>query len=115
VTDHVRRTIDDERIQISVLTGVEPSLVSSLDTPGFAILQQTIRQVFPDAIVAPSLALGATDARHYVKLTNNVYRFLPLWVQREDVARYHGTNECVSVENYEQFIRFYIQLLRNSA
>jgi carboxypeptidase PM20D1 len=116
VIEHVRRTIHDERIKISILNGVgvEPSPVSNIDAPSFALLQRTIRQVFPEVVVAPSLVIAATDSRHYTKLTNNVYRFAPLWVRSEDRARFHGTNERISVENFEHCVRFYVQLIRNS-
>ena len=117
VIDHVRQTIDDQRIKVSILNdvGVEPSPVSTPNVPSFTLLQRTIRQIFPDAIAVPSLALGATDSRYYSKLTNNIYRFLPMWVQPEAVARFHGTNERISLKNYEEHIRFYYQLLYNSA
>ncbi len=112
VVEHVRRVVDDPRIQIAVEGNAsEPSPVSDVEHASFKQLQQTIRQVFPEAVVAPYLMLGATDARHYESLTRNVYRFLPLRQKSEDIARFHGTNERVSVENYARLVEFYAQLL----
>jgi len=33
----------------------------------------------------------------------------------EDIKRIHGINERISIENYAEIIRFYIQLLQNMA
>ncbi len=80
----------------------------------FEILQRTIRQVLPDAVVAPYLVVGSTDSRHYRGLTENVYCFLPLRLHQDDLARMHGTNERVSIEGHADGIRFYRQLILNS-
>jgi carboxypeptidase PM20D1 len=36
-------------------------------------------------------------------------------VADEDLHRIHGTNERISVDNYLDVIRFFIQQIRNSA
>ncbi len=117
VLEHVRRTIADERVQVEVLkttTVSEPSPVSGTDTPGYRVIERTIRELFPTVVVTPALVIGATDARHYTKLSPNVYRFLPAWLRPADLERIHGTNERISVENLAQFVKFYRQLIRNS-
>ena len=65
--------------------------------------------------MSPSLVLGATDTRHFTALSDNLFRFLPARLGREDLKRYHGVNERVGVENYGEFIRFYIRYLREAA
>jgi carboxypeptidase PM20D1 len=95
------------------MTRSEPSPESPADSSAFATLQRTIMEVFPGAIVTPSLVLGATDSRHYLGLGDNVYRFLPLRVTPGDLRRPHGTNERIAIDDYENVIRFYGQLIRN--
>lgn len=115
VVDHVRRAVDDPRIDVRELhPGREPSAESPIDVPAFTLLQRTIRQVFPGTIVAPYLTIAGTDSRHYAAVTPNVYRFAPLVGDPSDLARIHGTNERISIENYARAVQFYIQLLRNS-
>ncbi len=115
VLQHVRRAIDDPAIRLSIYpaTTAEPSPVSATDSPAFAMVQQTIRQVFPESVVAPSIVIGASDSRLYAGVSRDVYRFVPLVVASADLARIHGTNERISVENYERIVRFYVQLLEN--
>jgi len=109
--------VDDARVNI-VATGTslsEPSPVSSTDSEAFKKLHRTVQSTFPDAIVVPSLVLGATDSRHFIAISDNLFRFLPARLGPEDLSRYHGINERVSNENYTEFIRFYMRYLREAA
>ena len=117
VVAHVRATIDDADVSLRKVDTEpsEPSLVSDLGSASFAALRRTVRQVFPDAAVAPGLLIGRTDSRHYAPIADNGYRFLPMRLKREDLVRIHGANERISVENYAEIIRFYVQFLRNAA
>ena len=88
--------------------------MSDIAEPSFETLTTTIRQVFPETVVAPSLLIAATDSRHYAGLTESIYRFLPQRLGPGDLSRIHGIDERISIENYEEVIRFYAQLIRNS-
>ncbi len=117
VMDYVRARIDDERVVVSQPEGNfgdNPSEVSSTESFGFQVIQTTIKQLFTDAVVAPSLVIGATDSRHFSKVSANIYRFLPIQIPKEDTKRFHGIDERVSVENFKQAIRFYRQLIINA-
>jgi len=116
VLDHVRRTVDDPRVKVAKFGSFssEPSAVSNTDSPSFRLLEQTIRQVFPGTVVAPTLVIGGTDSRNYAKLTENTYRFGPVTITPPDLARVHGTNERISEENLAGAVKFYVLLIRNS-
>ncbi len=115
VIDHVRKAIDDPQLKITPLNVLsEPSPVSKVESPSFKLFHRTIRQIFRDVLVAPWLVVGASDSRHYAKLSDNIYRFVPMRMGPEDAPRIHGTDERISVEDYEQCVRFFIQLIRNS-
>jgi carboxypeptidase PM20D1 len=112
---HVKRTIDDDRIDVRVKGfASEPSLVSSTTDSVWSVLSRSLRQGYPDAVIAPYLVLGATDSRHFRDLTPNIYRFAALRADSSDVGRVHGTNERVSIAGYHEGIRFLSQLIRNS-
>jgi len=116
VLEHVRRVVRDPAVRVRVLgQAVEPSPVSSTDSPSWIALQRTIRQIFPDAVVAPYLVLGGTDARYLAPLSANVYRFLPVRLTSRDLARVHGIDERLATADYASAIRFYERLLRNAA
>ncbi len=113
VTEHVRRAIADDRVEIKQLDGWEASPVTATDAPGFVLVQQTIAQVFPEAIVAPGLVVGATDARHYASLSDATLRFVPVRANTADIARIHGIDERISVDNFAEIVRFYAALMQN--
>jgi carboxypeptidase PM20D1 len=116
VLAHVKRTIANPRLSIRLLDPAaarNASPVSSTSSEGFITIERTIRQVFPGTLVAPSLVLGATDARNYEGIADNVYRFLPYVIGPDDMSRIHGTDERISIESYRNCVRFYAQLLTN--
>jgi carboxypeptidase PM20D1 len=115
VIDHLRRVIDDPGITIAISPGSKPeaSPVSDTSSDGYRALVSATRQVFPDALVAPGLLVGSTDSPHYLNLTDNSFRFLPLRMTSDDVPRFHGTNERIAIDNYADIIRFYVRLLCN--
>jgi carboxypeptidase PM20D1 len=116
VLERVTEVVDDERITVKSLAGTlgsEPSPVSDPDAPSFTQVQRAIHSVFPEAIVAPYLMLGAADARHYTTICPNVYRFMPVRMTDETLKLLHGTNERISSSDYKQMIQFYTTLIRN--
>jgi len=116
VKDSVDQIINDVDVMVTQSGhSVEASPVSDQESPEFQALHRTIRQVFPDTVVAPSLVIGGTDSKHYEKIAENSFRFIPMRLEKEDLKRIHGKDERISIENYGEVIRFYVQLLRNTA
>ncbi|AKQ67848.1 macromolecule metabolism [Myxococcus hansupus] len=116
VLEHVRDAVDDPRVKVSTLGFVsEPSPVSRTDSEAWTQLLRSVRQVFPDVVVAPYLMLGASDSRYFTGLSENVYRFMPLRLDSADLSRLHGKDERVSVQGYADAVRFYAQYVRNVA
>jgi len=118
VIRHVEHVINDPRVQIDYLSpekNVSASPVAELDPDTFLRLHQTVKQVFPDVIVTPCLAIHTTDSRWYASLAKQIYRFIPARMKPEDLERIHGTNERIAISNYADIVRFYIRLLQNTA
>ncbi|MFN8346458.1 MAG: M20 family peptidase [Spirosomataceae bacterium] len=116
VEEYVRKVIDNDRIKIDVLKQFdsEPSPVSDTASVGFRTLHRTIKRCFPEAVVAPYLVVGATDARYYKKVSSNLYRFMPVRMNDEDLKRPHGTNERISAEDFKNVVKFYVELVKGS-
>ena len=115
VTEHVKRVINDGRITVTAMTAVEPSGVSATGSRGYQAINRTVRELFAGTVVSPGLMLGATDARHFESLSQQVFRFSPVRAKPEDLSRFHGTNERISLTNLADLIRFYQRLLQTSA
>ena len=112
VLSHVRSVIDDPRVSIT-LSGepIPPSPVSSTSSMPYHVLEREIRALEPDAIVSPSLVIGATDARAYGRFARDVYRFLPIRIGPGDLGRIHGTNERIGVHDYARGVAFMTALI----
>ncbi len=118
VKAYVEDVINDKRIIVQIddpENSTDPAPLSSTDSFGFRVLQRTIKEIFPEAVVAPSLVIAATDSRYYVDVSDNIYRFQPLQLDRSDLKRFHGINEAISLDNYQKAINFYYQLIKNSS
>ena len=117
VEQHMRQVIGNEKVRIAPDGdfNTEASRVARQDGAAFMAVNRTIRQVFPDVVVAPGLMIGATDSRYFDGLSDSVLKFGPVRAQPEDLPRFHGTNERMSIKGYADMIRFYHQLLKNSA
>jgi carboxypeptidase PM20D1 len=118
VVRHVRRVVDDERIELTVglrSTPREPSPASPVDSEAFTEIARAAREVFPDSVAVPFLVLGGTDARHYVERTPRLYRFTPFEYGRDALERAHGTDERISIENLVSGVRFYRRIVERTA
>jgi carboxypeptidase PM20D1 len=116
VIDHVRATVGNERIAVEPSPGnTDPPPVTGTAGPSYRMLNRTIREIFPDVIVVPGLMVAATDSRHFTGITDTIFRFSPVRATSDDLKRFHGTNERLSVEGYADMIRFYRRLIENSA
>ena len=116
VVGHVRRVIHDERIRIDVAgRAAEASAVAATDSPSYQLINRTVRELFPGVLVAPGLMIGGTDSRHMAPIADNVYKFSPVRARSEDLARFHGTDERISIANYAELIRFYHRLISRAA
>jgi carboxypeptidase PM20D1 len=112
---HLKTVISDERVKVSKIEGFnEPSIVSPVDVYGFKAIIKTIRQIYPDALVAPTLMIAASDSRKFKEVSKNIYNFAPLVVTSEDLARAHGLDERIKIEDFTHGIGFYYLLIKNS-
>src|SRR5215218_4998728 len=115
VVGHVRSTVGNDRIAVEPFPGnTDPPPVTGTASPSFRMLTRTIREIFPDVVVAPGLMVAATDSRHYTGITDNIFRFSPVRANSDDLKRFHGTNEPLSIEGYADMIRFYRRLIENA-
>ena len=116
VIAHTRRAMNNEAVAIKPDTfNSDPSPVTPMQGADYTMLARTIREVFPETVVAPGLMIAATDSRHFVGVADNIFRFSPVRATNADLTRFHGTNERISVQNYAEVIRFYRRLIRNAA
>ncbi len=111
-----QRLITDTIVKVTLYDdfGTSASPISNHASDEFHFLAGAIRAVNPDVIVSPYLVLGATDGRYYYNISDKVFRFSPIPLQKEDLSRIHGINERVSLIGYSKSVSFYATLIKNS-
>lgn len=115
VLDHLRRTVRDPRVKLAPLERpADPPPPSATETPAYRAIEKAIRQVEPSALVAPSLLIGTSDARYYEPFCRQVFGFRAVRLRNEDLTRFHGTNERVSLDDLTRSVRFFAQVIRNA-
>ncbi len=114
VINKVKSLINDNRVEITVVgKPEEASEISSVNAFGFDLLSMVAGKIYPDAIVAPSLLIAQTDSRHFRKVTDNIYRFLPIRMDDKILDSMHGTDEKIGVGEFMECIAFYSLMIES--
>ena len=71
-----------------------------------------LHENFPDVAVAPFLLTAGTDARRLTDVADNILRFAPIDLSKSQFASIHGANECISIKNIGECVRFYKDFIR---
>lgn len=116
VLSYVHKVVNNKNIEIVTMqtSDTNPSAISDTASYGFRLIHTTIKKCFPGVLVSPNLVVGATDSRYFSKLTNNIFRFMPVRINDEDLKRIHGTNERIRIEDLKNVVRFYHQIVIGS-
>lgn len=116
VEAHVRKVVADDRVHIERVAEPFPaSPISPTGVEGYRHVERSVREIFPDAVVAPGLYVAGADARHFDGVADAVYRFTPVRVNLEATKLFHGTNERLPVDHLADMVRFYHRLLQLAA
>ncbi|RMZ96294.1 putative carboxypeptidase PM20D1 [Brachionus plicatilis] len=114
VLDYDLAVINDKRINYEIIDCSEPIKTSSIESLGYSIIEHTTYQIFPGVSAVPSIMIALTDSRFYTNLTENIYRYLPIRLLNEDLKRYHGVDERITTQGYEDMINFYYLIFKNT-
>jgi len=116
VKGQVRQAVGSDKFELFALPGaVDASKVAPTNSPQYALINRTVREVFPGTLVAPGLMIGGTDSIHFGDISDHIFKFSPMRAKPEDLPRFHGNNERISTSNLAELIRFYHQLLTTGA
>lgn len=116
VLAHDRAAVDDPHVSVRALPGARnPARPASTSSREYERLSAAIRDVFPNAVVAPGMVVADTDLRHYQEIaTSSFYFGPPVVLAPTDLIRIHGKNERVGLSDYMRAIAFYERLISGS-
>ena len=108
---YLKKVIGNDKIDIRVVDGGNPSAVSETSGEAWDTLCCAIRQTWPEALVSPYLMMAGSDSRNYCRISNHVYRFSAMHLSKEERATIHGHNERVPITTLLRTVEFYLRLL----
>ncbi len=73
----------------------------------FAVVEQILNANFPDVVVAPFLLTAGTDARRFTDVADNILRFAPIDLNKEQFASIHSEDEHIGIKNIGECVVFY--------
>ncbi len=116
VLAHLRKVIGDDKVAIDVVEAYEPSPLSPYSTAehqddAFALVEETITEVFPDAVPAPYVMMAATDSRTFSPVCERIYRFAPFRMTKAQYAAIHSYDEHLGVDDFLEGVRWYRRLI----
>jgi carboxypeptidase PM20D1 len=112
VTDHLKKTVANDKVEINVLESFEPSRISRTDCAGWDMVSAAVAETWPGCIVSPYLMVQCSDSRHYGRISDRVYRFSAMDMTAQERATIHGHNERIRLESIGRAVEFYIRLMQ---
>ena len=110
--EYLKKTVNTDNVEITVLESFEPSPVSETDCPAWDKVAYAVANTWKGCVVTPYLMVQCSDSRHYGRISNHVYRFSAMDLSSEERATIHGNNERIRVETAAKAVEFFIRLMK---
>ena len=94
-------------------TSFEASKIARTNSRAYQAISQSIRQVYGEIPVVPSVFFASTDSQYFNDLADDVYKHMPFISNLKYTTTMHATNERIDVESFAQGVQFYAQLIQN--
>ncbi len=114
VLERVKKTVNDDRVEIKAIYGMNPSRISSTKCEGYDRVKKAVSYTWTDAIVSPYLMLACSDSRHWGEISDRVYRFSAMALSKEERATIHGNNERIPLATIAKTVEFFVRVMKNS-
>jgi acetylornithine deacetylase/succinyl-diaminopimelate desuccinylase-like protein len=96
----IRQRLAGKDIDIETVLMPDDTPMSRFDSFPFNIFEHVIRkEVGEKAIVVPYQTIGITDSRYFRKAGVLSYGLLPVLANQDEIARIHGVDERISIDN----------------
>jgi acetylornithine deacetylase/succinyl-diaminopimelate desuccinylase-like protein len=108
--DQLTAIIDDDAISIERIMGFTPA-ISSADTRLYRVIESLTAEYYPEATIAPSVVAGFTDSHFFRDMDIIAYGYHPVVLPIEELARIHGNDERLSLENIQSGTRMILNVV----
>jgi len=107
----VKRLAEKHHLDMEVLSASDFTPATDIHGEAFRTVQRVIDQTFPGCAGSPYVMTGATDARFYQEICENVVRFAPVIYGPEQMKGMHGLNENIAFDCLPGAVDYYKNLI----
>ncbi len=108
---YLKKVVNDDSVEITVLESFEPSPVSETDCDSYYKVADSVAETWRGCVVTPYLMVQCSDSRHYRDISRNVYKFSAMDLTSDERKSIHGNNEKIRLETIGKAVEFYLRLL----
>ena len=109
---YLKKQIKDKDIKLTVLEGEEPSPTSVASGDAWDKIVCAVKGTWDNTIVSPYLMFACSDAKHWSRVSDKVYRFSAMALTSGERATIHGNDEKIPLDTIRKSVEFYLRLMR---
>ena len=111
--EHIRKVIRDPKVKITITKYHQDHSISPHNTKAFATIDAITNRYYPGTLVTPYIQFGGSDSRNYYCVSENVYRFMPVFLEH-DVNEYgvHRANEYLPKAVLGRGVAFFMDFIK---
>ena len=110
---HIEKVIKDPKVKVTIAKTHQEHSISPHNTKAFAAIDTITNRYYPGTLVTPYIQFGGSDSRNYYQVSDNVYRFMPVCLER-DVNEYgvHRANEYLPKADLGRGVAFFMDFIK---
>ncbi|MBQ0072365.1 MAG: M20/M25/M40 family metallo-hydrolase, partial [Spirochaetales bacterium] len=90
----------------------EPQAPVDFNQRPFHLVEETMKELYPEVIPSPYIMTGGTDAYYYEPVTENALRFAPLYIDNQQLGSIHAKDENMFISSLPSGVDFYKALVK---
>lgn len=111
----IRTLAEKYGLETQVLAASDYTEATDIHGEAWQYTVRTVEKTFPGLPACPYVMTGATDARFYQEISENVIRFAPVVYGPEQMKGMHGVNENIGIACLPGAVDFYRNLIAGLA
>jgi len=110
--EKLNHLIADKRVEVKVMQAPQEASVSNTNSEFYSTLSEVLTEFVPASVTAPMLTPGTTDSCFFRSKGVNCYGLFPAVIDPGELARFHGIDERISIENLRLGTQLIYEVLR---
>ena len=113
LVEKIEKVIKDPKVKVTITKYHQEHSISPHKTNAFAMIDKITNRYYPGTLVTPYIQFGGSDSRNYYQVTDNVYRFMPVYLEK-DTNEYgvHRANEYLPKEVLGRGVAFFMDFIK---